>query len=197
MKQPLVATSSLVAVVGIVLLYVTPPEEKYKNRRLASVIIISFSSANYNAIMATISTNTTGFTRRQLSTSMAFFLYCVVNIVTPQTFLGTESPRYHTGLGFVLGYVLILEMFSKADSASTRGDTDASSRRMLSVFIALAYSTALFMRLENNRRDKKALTNPEYSAGEQNMDEMSGLRYGHLLHILENLRALTLKSQQG
>lgn len=47
---------------------------------------------------------------------------------------------------------------------------------MLSV-IVLAYSTALFMRLENNRRDKKAMTNPAYTAGAQNLDEMSGLRY--------------------
>jgi hypothetical protein len=48
---------------------------------------------------------------------------------------------------------------------------------MLAVFIALAFSTALLMRLENNRRDKKALTNPAYAAGEKNFDEMSGLRY--------------------
>lgn len=32
------------------------------------------------------------------------------------------------------------------------------------------------MRLENNRRDKLALTNPEYTTGEANLDEMSGLR---------------------
>lgn len=104
MKQVITATASLVAVVGIVLLYVTPAEEQYKTRRLASCIIISFHTPNYTAIMATIGTNTSGFTRRQLSTSMAFFLYCVINIITPQTFLGSESPRYHTGLGFVLGY---------------------------------------------------------------------------------------------
>lgn len=52
-----------------------------------------------------------------------------------------------------------------------------SAVRMLAVFIALAFSTALLMRLENNRRDKKAMTNPEYTAGEKNFDEMSGLRY--------------------
>lgn len=47
------------------------------------------------------------------------------------------------------------------------------------MFIALAYATALFMKLENNRRDKKAMTNPAYAAGEENLDEMSGLRYGN------------------
>lgn len=184
MKQPLVGAASLVAMVGIVLLYLTPPEEQYKNRRLASVIIISFSSANYTAIMATIGTNTSGFTRRQLSTSMAFFLYCVVNIITPQTFLGSESPRYHTGLAFVLGYVVSASSLLKCQFIFTAASTDQIVLRMLAVFIGLAFSTALFMRLENNRRDKMALTNPAYTAGENNFDEMSGLRYVFSLRIL-------------
>lgn len=102
MKQPLVATASIIALVGIVILYVTPAEPQYQGRRLASVIIISCSGANYTVIMAIIGSNTAGFTRKQISTSTAFFLYCVVNIVTPQTFLGSESPRYHTGLAFTL-----------------------------------------------------------------------------------------------
>lgn len=33
------------------------------------------------------------------------------------------------------------------------------------------------MRLVNSRRDRKALTNPAYTTGEANLDEMSGLRY--------------------
>ncbi|EXJ69750.1 uncharacterized protein A1O5_06821 [Cladophialophora psammophila CBS 110553] len=149
-KQPLVAIASVIALIGIVILYVTPAETQYQGRRLASVIIISCSGANYTVIMAVIGTNTAGFTRKQISTSTAFFLYCVVNIITPQTFLGTESPRYHTGLAFVLSF--------------------------LSIYIILSFSTWLMMRLVNRARDKKALTNPAYTTGEANLDEMSGLR---------------------
>lgn len=32
------------------------------------------------------------------------------------------------------------------------------------------------MRMENSRRDKMALTNPAYTTGAANLDEMSGLR---------------------
>ncbi|KIW92830.1 uncharacterized protein Z519_06679 [Cladophialophora bantiana CBS 173.52] len=149
-KQPLVAIASVIALIGIVILYVTPAETQYQGRRLASVIIISCSGANYTVIMAVIGTNTAGFTRKQISTSTAFFLYCVVNIITPQTFLGSESPRYHTGLAFVLSF--------------------------LSIYIILSFSTWLMMRLANRARDKKALTNPAYTTGEANLDEMSGLR---------------------
>lgn len=60
---------------------------------------------------------------------------------------------------------------------------------MLSVFIVLAYSTALLMRLENNRRNKKAMTNPAYTAGAQNLDEMSGLRYETLRPFFSKLFA--------
>jgi ACS family allantoate permease-like MFS transporter len=53
--------------------------------------------------MSVIGSNIAGFTKKQVTTAMAFIAYCVVNIITPQTFLGTESPRCHTGLGFVMG----------------------------------------------------------------------------------------------
>jgi hypothetical protein len=46
----------------------------------------------------------------------------------------------------------------------------------LSIFIVLSSATWLMMRLENGRRDKMAMTNPEYTTGEANLDEMSGLR---------------------
>jgi hypothetical protein len=67
---------------------------------------------------------------------------------------------------------------------------------MLSVFIVLAYSTALFLRLENNHRDKKAMTNPEYAAGEMNFDEMSGLRY-EACHLADDDYLLTSKTQRS
>lgn len=106
MKQPLTAFVSVIALVGVVLLYITPAEDQYQSRRLGACIIISFSGVNYTVIMSVIGTNITGFTKKQLTTSAAFVMYCVINIITPQTFLGTEAPRYRTGLSFVLAYVI-------------------------------------------------------------------------------------------
>lgn len=103
-KQPLASLSSCIAIAGIVILYVTPPLAEYQNRRLAGCIMISFSSINYTVVMSVIASNVGGFTKKQITTSVAFFMYCVSNIVTPQTFLGSEAPYYHTGLIFVLTY---------------------------------------------------------------------------------------------
>ncbi|KAF2094963.1 MFS general substrate transporter [Rhizodiscina lignyota] len=149
-KQPLTAAASIVAVAGIAVLYVTPAEPQYQGRRLGACIIISCSGVNYTVVMSVIGSNVAGFTKKQVTTSMAFFMYCIVNIVTPQTFLGREAPRYHTGLGFVLG--------------------------MLSAFITLTMATWLVFRVENARRDKLALTDPDYTTGQDNEDLLSGLR---------------------
>lgn len=102
LKQPLAALSSMVALAGVVILYVTPPEPQYQNRQLFGCIILSFSSVNYTTVMTVIGTNVAGFTKKQTVTSTAFLLYCIANIITPQTFLGTESPRYPTGLTFTM-----------------------------------------------------------------------------------------------
>ncbi|KAL2204166.1 MFS general substrate transporter [Sarocladium strictum] len=102
MKIPITVCATIVAVIGVILLYVTPPEIQYQSRRLASVIILSFATANYNVIMSVIGANIGGFTKKQVTTSVTFFFYCLINIICPQTFLKSEAPRYPTGMKFVI-----------------------------------------------------------------------------------------------
>ena len=64
--------------------------------------MLAFSGVNYAVVMSVVGSNIAGFTKKQFTTSWTFFLYCIINIVTPQTFLGSEAPRYQTGLTFVL-----------------------------------------------------------------------------------------------
>ncbi|KAJ5697080.1 hypothetical protein N7536_007492 [Penicillium majusculum] len=148
-KQPLAAIASVIGIVGIVILLVTSDEKQYQDRRLAGCIIISFSGVNYTVVMSMIGANFAGFTRKQVVTSASFFLYCIANIVTPQTFLGEESPRYHTGLAFVLG--------------------------CLSIYVVLSLTTWVVMRLENNRRDSRAQENPDYVSSAESSSMILGL----------------------
>ncbi|CAH0019994.1 unnamed protein product [Clonostachys rhizophaga] len=149
-KQPLTAAASIISLIGIIVLYITPPEPQYQSRRLGAIITISCAGVNYTVIMSVIGANVAGFTKKQVTTSMTFFLYCIINIITPQTFLGSESPSYPTGLTFVMA--------------------------TLSAFIVLTLATWGMMQIENIRRDKLALTNPAYTTGDENDDLMSGLR---------------------
>jgi ACS family allantoate permease-like MFS transporter len=102
MRQPLAAASSIVAVAGVAILYAAPDELKYQKLRLGGCMMLAFSGVNYGVTMSVLGSNIAGFTKKQFTTSWTFFMYCVIDIVTPQTFLGSESPRYHTGLTFVL-----------------------------------------------------------------------------------------------
>ena len=111
MRQPLSCITSAIALVGMAILYVTPPGAQYRSRLLGGCIVISCSAVNYTVVMSVIGSNVAGFTKKQITTSAAFFAYCVINIVTPQTFLGSESPRYHTGLAFVMAYVFPLVLY--------------------------------------------------------------------------------------
>lgn len=94
--------ATVAALIGTIILYITPAEAQYQYRRLGGVIIISCSGVNQTVIMSVIGANIGGFTKKQITTSAAFFCYCIINIITPQTFLGRESPGYHTGLTFVM-----------------------------------------------------------------------------------------------
>lgn len=65
--------------------------------------------------------------------------------------MGREAPTYHTGLGFVLGF--------------------------LSTFIVLCFLGFILMNAENRRRDKLARTDPDnYGTGDDNTEELSGLK---------------------
>lgn len=105
MKIPITVCATVVATLGVILLYVTPAEVMYQSRRLAAVIILSFATANYNVIMSIIGANIGGFTKKQVTTSVTFFFYCLINIICPQTFLKSEAPYYPTGMKFVIAYV--------------------------------------------------------------------------------------------
>lgn len=161
------AIASVIGIIGIVILLVTSDEKQYQDRRLAGCIIISFSGVNYTVVMSMIGANFAGFTRKQVVTSAAFFLYCIANIVTPQTFLGEESPRYHTGLAFVLAYVSLLQgrIIQNADMAI----------RCLSIYVVLSLTTWVVMRLENNRRDSRAQENPDYVSSAESSSMILGL----------------------
>lgn len=102
MRQPLAAAASVVAVAGCGILFAAPDEPRYQKLRLGGCMMLAFSGVNYAVVMSVVGSNIAGFTKKQFTTSWTFFLYCVINIVTPQTFLGSEAPRYHTGLTFVL-----------------------------------------------------------------------------------------------
>lgn len=157
----------------MIILLAVPAVPSKQTVRLGGVILTSTTGGNYANIMSVIGCNFTGFTKKQVVTSLTFTLYCIVsrlsrsrqrhsdkfscpctfkqaNIIAPQTFLASEAPRYHTGILYTLV--------------------------MMSAYIVLAWASWFVMLRENKRRDKLALTDPSYTRAHDNSDVLNGLR---------------------
>jgi MFS transporter, ACS family, allantoate permease len=70
--------------------------------RLGAVFIISMVAASAGVMYSLLASNVAGYTKKTVSGALFFSAYCVANIVSPQTFLASESPRYQTGIAVSL-----------------------------------------------------------------------------------------------
>lgn len=78
-KQPLAATWSAIGIAGCAILLSVPAGPSTQSTRLAGVILTSTTAGNYTVIMSVIGCNFTGFTKKQVATSITFALYCIVS----------------------------------------------------------------------------------------------------------------------
>lgn len=80
-KQPLAATWSAIGIAGVAILLAVPARADTQSTRLAGVILTSTTAGNYTVIMSVIGCNFTGFTKKQVATSITFTLYCLVSVL--------------------------------------------------------------------------------------------------------------------
>ncbi|KAL3442764.1 major facilitator superfamily domain-containing protein [Aspergillus insuetus] len=88
----------LSSVVGSALVYSTSANAS----RYIGLILMGAYSAALPVIMAMISSNVGGFTKRSTVNAIFFVMYCVGNIIGPQLFFESEAPRYQSGLQAIL-----------------------------------------------------------------------------------------------
>jgi MFS family permease len=78
------------SVVGSALVYSTSANAS----RYIGLILMGAYSAALPVIMAMISSNVGGFTKRSTVNAIFFVMYCVGNVIGPQLFFESEAPRY-------------------------------------------------------------------------------------------------------
>ncbi|KAI0378796.1 major facilitator superfamily transporter allantoate [Hypomontagnella monticulosa] len=115
------------ALVGAVLLYTLPSEQK--NSRLAAYYIIQTHSIVTIMEFSMVTANIAGTTKKMTSTALIFIAFCVGQVAAPQLFVSSEAPRYPTAF------------------------TAAFSCFALLIVIPPIY--AFYLRWENKRRDAK------------------------------------------
>jgi MFS family permease len=88
------AIGNVLALTGAAMLVGLPSSSKWG--RLVGLWLCYFQSVGFSLSFTVISSNMAGYTKKSVTASAYFTMYCVGNIVSPQTFRTSEAPGYHT-----------------------------------------------------------------------------------------------------
>jgi MFS transporter, ACS family, allantoate permease len=111
-------------IVSCAILYASPLSQSTKALHLFAVFFIGVVAASAGVMYSLLASNIAGYTKKTVSGAMFFTSYCVANIVSPQTFIAAEAPRYTTGISVALAcfcanivlFAGLYVMYSRANS---------------------------------------------------------------------------------
>ncbi|KAJ5950077.1 hypothetical protein N7454_001661 [Penicillium verhagenii] len=89
-------------IVSCVILYTIPVKESTKSIHLFAVYILPIVAVAAGVLYSLLASNVAGYTKKVVSGTMFFAASSVANIVSPQTFITREAPRYQTGISVAL-----------------------------------------------------------------------------------------------
>lgn len=96
-----------ICIIGSALLVGLPSTNKWG--RLVALWLCYFQGLGFSMSLTMISSNISGYTKKQLTGAMIFTGYCIGNIIGPQTFKDDEAPGYHSAyIAMLVGYIVKL-----------------------------------------------------------------------------------------
>lgn len=69
-------------------------DDTHKSAKLMGISLMGAYACNMPISMSMISSNIAGITKKTTASAMLFVAYCVGNIISPQTYLVKEEPKY-------------------------------------------------------------------------------------------------------
>ncbi|KAJ6099660.1 hypothetical protein N7467_001195 [Penicillium canescens] len=117
----------LVAMTGILMVKLLPPDEKIS--RLAGFWLVTAVAPAFPLMLSLAASNIAGFTKKSTVMAFIFLGYCAGNLSGPQFFISAEAPNYHTA------YTTILVCYA--------------------ITIGLLVGFRFYLMWENARRDKE------------------------------------------
>ncbi|GAM91251.1 hypothetical protein ANO11243_092980 [Dothideomycetidae sp. 11243] len=88
----------LPGIMACAILYVVPLKRSNRAIHLFAVWSVPAVAAAAGVQYSLLASNVAGYTKKTIAGAMFFAAYCVANIVTPQTFLASQAPKYTTGV---------------------------------------------------------------------------------------------------
>jgi uncharacterized membrane protein len=134
-------------IIACSILYAVPVESSTKASHLASIFIIPIVATSGGLMYSLLAANIAGYTKKTVTGALFFSAYCVANIVSPQTFLSYQAPKYTTGVSvtlaaFCINMILfsILYFVYRRENAARRREAEESGQLDESSDLANAFS---------------------------------------------------------
>ncbi|KAK7535606.1 major facilitator superfamily domain-containing protein [Phyllosticta paracitricarpa] len=122
--------ANLICILGAALLVGLPDSNKWG--RLVALWLCYFQGLGFSMSLTMVSSNVSGYTKKQLTGAAIFTGYCVGNIIGPQTFRDSEAPGYHSAyIAMLVGYVVkllsVVALYAYMWSVNKKRDREAAA----------------------------------------------------------------------
>lgn len=119
------------------ILYAVPVRDNTIGVLLFAVYFLNVIGTCASIMYSLLASNIAGYTKKSVVNSMFFISYSLGNIISPQAFLQSESPRYTTGISvtlasFCANIVLFGSLFVVYTVSNKRRDKEAEGLPLLS-----------------------------------------------------------------
>ncbi|KAF3389439.1 hypothetical protein F1880_003412 [Penicillium rolfsii] len=95
------------------ILYGVPVNSSTRSSHLAAIFLIPIVAAAGGMMYSILAANIAGYTKKTVTGTLFFSAFCVANIISPQTFLSKEAPKYTTGVFVTLAaFIINIILFS-------------------------------------------------------------------------------------
>jgi hypothetical protein len=146
----LILTMACCYIPGIIacgLLYGIPVNSSTLGAHLAAIYLIPMVAAAGGLMYTVLASNIAGYTKKTVTGTLFFSAYCVANIISPQTFLSSEAPKYTTGVfvtlaAFIVNMILfsILYIVYNRDNAARIRENESAGNMDEASDLANAFS---------------------------------------------------------
>lgn len=120
--------ANLICIAGAAMLVGLPDEQKWA--RLVGLWLCYFQGLGFSMSLTMISSNISGFTKKQFTAAIMFTGYCVGNIIGPQTYKG-DGGFHNAYIAMLVGYSVkltsVVVLYIYMWGANKKRDRDAAN----------------------------------------------------------------------
>ncbi|ODV84811.1 hypothetical protein CANARDRAFT_200033 [[Candida] arabinofermentans NRRL YB-2248] len=103
----IICLTTSITMVGIIMLWKVDSNQ-HRNTSLGAIYLLGFYNAPYVLALSLIASNNSGSTKKAFNSMSVGLFYALGNLIGPQFFLTSESPKYETGIKAMLSSCVIM-----------------------------------------------------------------------------------------